>query len=172
MEYIIHNPKSYNGKQTPDIKGFSWANSDWEELKSNSMVRYPDHVAKELLRRYGFLERVFPEDVERVLSEMNSPEFPCEYCEEVFKSEKELSTHVLRTHKLSEEAKEKMKSIPVAKERVVVGAKPKEANPEMSEGIPDTKKGEVDGWYGPGLEEDMPDSMDTKGVGHSGVFGG
>jgi hypothetical protein len=171
MEYIIYNPKRYNGKPTPDIKTFAWAGGQWDGLPSNTMARYPEHVGVELLKRYGFLQQVMPEDIENITNMMGQPEFICEYCNEELGSETALATHILRKHKLSAEAEVKMAAIPVAKAREA-GKSQKQIDSEAAEGIPDTKKGEKDGWYGPGLENDMPESMETKRPGSAGEFGG
>jgi hypothetical protein len=170
MEYIVYNPKRYNGKPCSDIQTFPWAGDKWDGLKSGSMARYPDHVAKELLKRYGFLRRVMPEEIETVSKLISQPEHICEYCDEEFETDKALATHVLSIHKLSEEASKKMEAIPLAATVEVKGSKEniKMDSPEL----PDTKKGEVDGWYGPGLENDLPDSIEIKRTGDAGVFGG
>ena len=63
---IVYNPRSYNGKSTPSIKNFRFAGGKWGDLEPNSWKSYPEKVADELLRRYGFLRKVNPEDIKEV----------------------------------------------------------------------------------------------------------
>lgn len=172
MDVIIYNPKRYGGKPCPDINNFGWAGSQWQGLKANTMARYPDNIATEMLKRWGFLREIQPEDIAEVERKMSSPDFICEYCNQEFENMKALTAHKMGKHAISEELKEKMSKIPMAQGKMVgYGEKKTVLTPEQQEGIPDTSKGEVSGWYGPGVEDDAPGrSMTAVRSGTKGSF--
>lgn len=167
-EVILYNPR-----EGSDVTNFRWADSVWEDLKVNEMRAYPDYVADELLKRYGFLREVRPEDVSEIKELINSEIFDCPVrgCNYSTTDKKKLHGHMLGKHKMTDEAKKILKSVPKAEGKTVVRRGQKKMTPEQMEGIPNTKKGEVDGWYGEGLENDNPGGMGVSRPGQPGHFG-
>lgn len=159
-DVILYNPR--NGKPIVDSedgpKPFLWNDGEWEPIGVNEMKKYPEDVAIELLKRYSFLQKVNPEDVEKIKELMTKEILNCEYCEYQTTDEKKMKGHMIGKHKVSEKTKETISNIPSAKGRPTGKVLRRVANPtpEQMEGIPDTSKGEVGGWYGAGLEEDAP----------------
>lgn len=152
-EVIIYNPK----KGSP-IKNFAWANSKWEDLGVNEVKKYPAHIAEEMLKRYGFLRKVNPEDLPTILDEIKSKSYQCAHCDFETNSKQKLQGHQLGKHKLTKEVESALDGIKSAG-KISVSSRVIDGSPEQIENIPDTSKGEVDGWYGGGLEEDKPTSM-------------
>ena len=170
-EVILYNPR--NGSS---IKGFRWENNLWEDLLVNEMRSYPEQIANELLKRFEFLVEISPEKVADTTELMSKEILTCEVrgCDFTTTEEKRMVGHRLGKHKMSEESKKLMDAVPSSKGRVVsngIGVKTPQLSPEQIEGIPDTSKGEVDGWYGAGLEKDNPKSMGIAKPGAAGRFG-
>lgn len=160
---IVYNPK--NGSE---IKDFRWEGGAWK-LEVNKMSKFPELVAKELLKRYGFLIEVKAEDVTKILKIMTAKMIPCPHCEQEFESEAKLKGHILGKHKVTEESKKILDSIPEAE--VIVSKKAvnqtatKKLSIEEQEGILG------DGWVGGGLEDDSGSSdISIKRPGDSGNF--
>lgn len=155
-EVIVYNPK--NGSP---IKNFAWANAKWEDLGVNEVKKYPAHVGQEMVKRFGFLREIKPEDLPIILQEMKAKSYKCPHCDFETNSKQKLQGHELGKHKLTKETKDALDGIKSAgKVDVRPSSTPKgEMTIEEMEGIPDTKAGEVDNWYGGGLEVDKPTSM-------------
>ena len=155
MAVIIYNPKTFNGNPSAPV-AFLFDKKLWK-VGVNEVIKFPKHIADEMLDRYGFLEKVAPEGLADLQKRMKDKEFKCDYCESEFDSEKALNLHKMRKHKLSEENEVALKSIPeaIAEETSFSKATPK-LSPENQEGIPTGNKIDKDGveWYGPGEESD------------------
>jgi len=147
MKKIIYNPK--NGAS---IKDFRWMSQKPWSLAVNTMAKFPDIVATELLNRYGFLREIKPEDIQKTLKLMEVKELKCEHCEFETNSEPALKAHMTTKHEITAKTQEIMDSIADAGEIEYLN-KPVDQSIDFQEGIP---KGERDGWYGAGLEEDVP----------------
>lgn len=168
---IVYNPRTFEGNPSQPIKNYPENGKKWN-LGVNQIGKFPTMVAEKLLKEFGFLREVKPEDVEKTMIEMKSKMHKCEHCSESFTSAQKLQGHLMGKHKLSKATKEVLSNIPEADGEVVPGAKNViKTTPDAIEGIPDTSKGEVDGWYGGGLEDDTPDSsMKIIRPGQKGVF--
>lgn len=147
---IIYNPRK--GGNIKDV----FAQKVWEH-KINTVIRYPKNLGEYLLGKYGFLVEVEPADLPKI-KEMMAAQYECDFkgCDYITDSKKKLRMHKLGKHKLTEEVKKELGGIETASPSgdAEVLSKPKEMSPEQKEGIPDTKRGEKEGWYGPGWETD------------------
>lgn len=162
MKTIVYNPR-----RGADIKDFRWEGGAWN-LGVNKMAKFPSTVADELLKRYGFLSKVKAEEVAKILKQMTTKMIPCPHCEEYeAESEAKLKGHILGKHKVTEESKKILDSIPdanvVLSKRAMKQAPKRELSIEEQEGI----MGE--GWIGDGLEDDSSD-MKVKRQGDAGNF--
>lgn len=164
MSYIVYNPKT-----GAPIKDFRWLGGRWQ-VGVNEMVKFPREVGIEILKRFGFLIRVTSENISDVKEMMKEYKFKCDVdgCDYGAETKKQLRGHKVGKHKYTKEVEEALKSVPEAKGQQVGSALPdnssKSLSPEQMEGIPDTSRGDVDGWYGPGLEEDKQfTSINTPG---------
>ena len=120
----------------------------------NTIKKYDSVIAEYLLKKYLFLQKVEPKDVPEIMKTINS-KFECPYkCGYVTDTEQKLHAHILGKHKITKEVEEALSQIEEAQPVGEYQIDKKEINPEKAEGIPDTKKGSVDGWYGEGLEAD------------------
>lgn len=137
-------------------------------LGINQVAKFPNAVAREMERRFGFLRIVEPKDLLKVQEEMKAKLYKCDIvgCDYETNSEKKLRGHKLGAHKVSRELEEVFDKLPAAQgEKVQSLAKPG-VSPE---GIPDD---EVDGWVGKGLEDDVATDNPMKVIrqGMPGVF--
>ena len=78
MAVIIYNPRTFEGRPSQPID-FLWGGKIYK-LAVNSMAKFEDEIAKELLKRYGFLEEVKPELLLDINKRMSSEVYKCEYC--------------------------------------------------------------------------------------------
>jgi hypothetical protein len=110
-------------------------------------------VGEYLLKKYGFLRKVEPKDVPETIKLIES-KFKCQFegCDYVTDTEQKLKAHILGKHKMTKEVEDALSKIEEATPVNMVDTR--EINPEKLEKFPDTKNGEVDGWYGGGLESD------------------
>lgn len=152
MAVILYNPKLFDGKPSQPVS-YLFERKYWK-LGVNEIAKFPEQVAEGMLSTYGFLRKVNPEDLENVKKEMEDKPFKCEHCGAEFSTEKALQGHLMGKHKLSEESREFLKTIPeVSIDEEFIPAK--KLAPEQEEGIP-VKGTDKDGveWYGEGLEDD------------------
>ena len=152
---IIYNPRTMDGKPSQPIFNYPEMGKKWS-LGVNKIGKFPVQVAEKLLKTFGFLQKIEPEGVSQVMEEMKAKLYTCGFCKESFTSAVKLQGHKMGKHKLSKETEAMLGDIPEAQGEDVpqaMGVKVAPAlSPEQLEGIPDTSKGEVDGWYGGGLE--------------------
>lgn len=182
MDTILYNPRKFNGKDgvpvpnlfNPDTsqKQIVLPEGIYEPMMPNELKRYPTQVANAIIKRWSFVRKIQPEDLDGVRKEMAKKEFQCDVAECDFEtaSEKGLQLHKSRKHKLSDKEMQAFESIPVASSKtvetkIVNGV---EVSPE---GIPvgGTPQNPVNGFYGPG-EEDLSSSMRIRKPGSPGVF--
>lgn len=180
MDVILYNPRKF--KKKPGIPVPNLFNPDktqkpiilpigtYEPMMPNELKRYPLEVGNEIIKRWGFVRKVKPEELEDVRAEMNKKEFVCDIaeCGKEFDTQKALEMHRTRGHKLSKEHQEQFNAIPVAKAKSPARKIDQTVNGVnySPEGIPE---GDVDDWYGPG-EEDLSSSMRLRKPGMPGVF--
>ena len=147
---IIYNPR--DGAEINDI----YAQKKWKH-EVNTIKKYPQHLAQYLLSKFGFLQEVHPKDLVKI-KELAKAKYECDYkgCDYVANTKNKLQMHKLGKHKLTKELKEQIDGVEEAKSsgKVEVQVAKRELSPEEIEGIPNTKAGEKDGWYGPGWEAD------------------
>lgn len=150
---IIYNPAE--GAEINDI----YARKTWKH-KVNTLVRYPRQLADYLLKKYGFLVEVEPKNLLNIKSLIEA-KYKCNFkgCNYVTDSPQKLRMHKMGKHKITKEISEQISQIkeaePTGDVEVAEGVKRTPLSPEQLEGIPDTKRGEKDGWYGGGWEEDQ-----------------
>lgn len=155
-DILIYNPRMYNRRPSVDVKQFSFNRTMVEGLPVNSMKRYPENVGEEMLRRWQFLRRIEPEQASAIMEDIKKEVVYCEFCD-YYGTKKEVGMHINGKHKLSKEARELLNGVPAAQTSKIgthKEASDKVPTPEELEGIPDTSRGEVDNWYGKGLEVD------------------
>lgn len=155
MATIVYNPKTFEGRPSQPIN-YLWERKRWK-LGVNKIAKFPDHIAEQLLKNYGYLEEVEPEDLDNVKKRMAEKKYKCQHCDAEFETDKQLKGHELGKHKLSKENKEALKDIPEAEVegtqyQKVAQQKQTAQSIEEQEGI----GGESEGWYGAGLEDDAP----------------
>lgn len=174
-DVLIYNPR--NGSPIGNAEGsFPWANAKWEGLMKNSIRRYPEHVAEELLKRYGFLVKVKPEDLPRIKEDMVKEYVSCDFCNWEG-TPQQLEGHVKAKHRLDDKTQKILDEVPMAKSEYVRAKQVRlvPLTPEQMEGIPDTsdlnQQQSRDGWYGPGLETEFPASYKAIKPGTPGNFG-
>jgi hypothetical protein len=158
----------YNPKDGAPIENFPWNMAKWN-LQVNEMQKFPQETAEELLKRYGFLREVKPEKLPEVMQEMKSGNYKCEHCDYETFSKSKLRGHNMGKHKLTKEAKEALGNIKDARPQKVKGSpfKKRKMSIEEQEGI----GGADEGWYGKGLEDDVPNtSMQISKPGQAGRF--
>ena len=156
-QIIIYNPR--DGAEINDI----YAQKMWKH-KVNTIRKYPQSLAEYLLSKYGFLRKVLPKDLPEIKKTMVA-QYECDYpdCNYVTDTEQKLKMHKLGKHKLTQEVKEAMEGIKSAEPVGDIVPKDREKlSPEEQAGIPNTKRGEVDGWYGRGWEVDSGMMKATK----------
>jgi len=171
---VIYNPRKFNkmpGAPINDI--FLYKRY---QLGINEMAQFDDQVGMYLLKKYGFLRKVNPEEISKVKKEIESPLFTCEFCDADFDSEQKLHAHMIGKHKLSKEAQEQLDGVPVAQPIEVVGRgrSTRSLSPDEAEGIPADGVKDRDGvqWVGDGLQEDTLTDMRPRVPGSTkGVFG-
>lgn len=112
---IIYNPKMFEGKPSQPIS-YPWEGKVIK-LAVNDWAKFPDELGRELLKNYGFLEEVKPENLPDIQKRMTANVFVCEYCQAEFYSAKELTGHKTGKHKLSKETEDALKAIPEAIEK-------------------------------------------------------
>lgn len=171
---VLYNPKKFNGAPCVPVTDIFFYNR--YTLGVNQMAQFEDQVGDYLLKKFGFLKEIKPEDIPKVKLEMEAKEFVCEFCKEEFATEQQLQGHKNGKHKLSKENQELLESIPVAApvERVGRGPRSKMLSPDEVEGIPADGKKDRDGveWYGEGATEDTLTDMRPRVPGSTrGVFG-
>ncbi len=163
----MDNTIVYNPKKGASINKFPHDGRVWS-LGINKMAKFPSNISAEMLRRFGFLRKVKPEDIVKIKEEMKSKDFNCEFCEYETDTQKRINMHKLAKHKMSKETRDLMDGIPAAAGTAVAGSISVGHDPNVSpEGIP---LDERDGWVGAGLEDDTVTSMATPKVGSKGVF--
>lgn len=147
---IIYNPK--DGAEIKDI----YAKKIWIH-DVNCVKKYEPELARYLLKKYGFLREIEPKALPALMKEMESV-YKCNFknCHYETDDPKKLETHKLGKHKMTQEVKAIVDGVPDASSAgdVIIPDK-KKMSPEQMEGIPDTSRGEKDGWYGPGWQADQ-----------------
>lgn len=148
MDTIIYNP--INGSVIKD----TFAKKVWIQ-ETNTIKRYEPQLGAYLLKKYGFLVNVGLKDLEKYIN-LTKCTYKCQECEFLTDTEEKLAKHIDKVHSANKESVELYKSIGEAES--IGDYQPtvnnKQMTPEQIEGIPDTKGGEVNGWYGGGLESD------------------
>lgn len=173
---ILYNPKRFNGMPCVPVRDV-FMNKIYE-LKVNELKKFDPQVAKYLAGKFGFLQVILPEEVSRVKKTMEAGDYICEFCQAEFDTEKGLTMHKLGKHKMSEETKEALDSVPSAEPvgEVKPRGKKKVLTPEEQLGIPSADGGyDKDGveWVGAGLETDSASDMKVRIPGVTkGTFGG
>jgi hypothetical protein len=160
---IIYNPKK--GAPINDI----W-NRKAVLLAVNEMKKYEnDSLAMYLLKKYGFLREVAPDDIIKVQAEMEKPD-P--------KDEDVIAARKLKA--LSPKQLEALSAVPSGDpdgdDATISIIQTRQATPEESAGVPSADGAkDKDGvaWVGGGLEEDTPGDafMAPRRPGKKGVFG-
>jgi len=162
MKVIIYNPK-----KGASIEGFLWLGKSWK-LGVNELAKFPQAVATEMLSRYGFLVKIKPEDLQKTLVSMKVLEYQCKHCDYETDKEATLKAHMTKKHQMTEKLTEIMNSIPDAGDIEYDSVGKVKPRIDTEAGIP---KGEKDGWYGDGLQKDIPSgNMKSKVLGR-GNFG-
>jgi len=182
MKYkLVYNPKKFDKKINTAKVVFSFGareggrpsgklieKSKLYRLGINELKKFRTDIADYILGKYGFLQEIKPDEVDRVLKEMKDKQYKCKLCDFETDTPIALKGH-MRSHKLSEEAQKVLATIPEAKpEAYVVGAEfsgsgqTEFIRPEAMEGLPQTSsddprtKGAEDRdgveWYGTGLQ--------------------
>lgn len=182
MAIALYNPKYLESKgsrieNTANVDRFVWSHAVWN-LKVNEIKKFPDEVARGMLKNIPFLVEVTPKNVEKIKKEQAVKAFKCPECSFETDYKMALSGH-MKSHKKSGEHEQMLSGIEeAAPTRSYRNYKPKPVTPEQKEGIPDTSQGpaqDADGveFYGGGLQTDEPpSSMRIVRKGQPGVFRG
>ena len=130
-------------------------------LAPGEIKKFRVDVAEYLLKKYQFIVKVKPEEIEKVLKENKEKKFKCEYCAFQTDTRVALTGHT-RTHGVTDETKKILDEIPEAgPDAFVIGAESSDSGkleytPLEKEGIPE-KEGTVDKdgveWYGEGVQK-------------------
>ena len=164
---IIYNPR--HGAEINDI----YAQKKWKH-EVNTIKKYPLALGEYLLKKYGFLQEIQPKDLPQIKEQMKA-KYECDFpgCDYIATTKKALRMHKLSAHKLTKEIEAELETVEeVEPTGEVEGLSKRVQTPEEIEGIPDTSKGEIEGWYGPGQEADKISSgmMRARTPGTPGTF--
>ena len=147
---IIYNPR--NGSEINE----TYAQDKWKH-EVNTIKRYEPQLARYLLKKYGFLIEVEPGDIVKY-RKLSEAIIQCQSCDYVTDDPKKLMGHMAAKHKVTDEIVDEYEKLEIAEPVGKLRTVRVESSPESLEGIPDTKSGEKQGWYGEGLENDVVDS--------------